>query len=93
MSNCILLWEQEDEPNNPPNCPNCGRWLKWEGWETGYSCKCNGIINIRGSGDEDEDDEYDEGAMRVCKKPEGWKDEWGTWLSDRVDIPRGKVNG
>jgi len=86
MSSCIILYEQEDIPNHPPNCPSCGRWLKWEGWEKGYSCKCDGVINIRGSGETEGEYDDDEYAMRVCKKPEGWKTEWGTWLSDRVDI-------
>ncbi len=64
---CVVMY-QEDEYRGQPNCPNCGRFLKWNGWELGFSCKCEGIFCIFGSGDPDVDDvEY---AIRVCKIPD-----------------------
>ena len=65
MSECMVCWENDDYQGPPPNCPNCGRFLKWNGWEEGYSCVCNGIITIPGSGDPEYDDS--DVALRVCK--------------------------
>ena len=71
MSHCSIAYEVE-EYQGVSKCPVCGKYMKWHGWDKGYSCKCNGIINIRGSGDEEIDEEPCDYALRICKKPEGW---------------------
>ena len=71
MSSCTIAYET-DEYKGVSKCPVCAKFMKWHGWEKGYSCKCNQIINIRGSGDEDVDEEPVEWAIRICRKPEGW---------------------
>ena len=71
MSKCVTAYEA-DEYQGVGKCPVCGKYMKWHGWGKGYSCKCNEIINLRGHGDEEEDEKRATYAIRICKKPEGW---------------------
>ena len=84
MSRCIITYEYDDPSDipHPVNCPNCGKWLKWNPEKGIFSCVCNKIIHKKTTGDAEEDKEWDEEdlPLAVCKKPEGWKDEWGDWL-------------
>ncbi len=69
MTDCVVMYDEDNgghNPGYPPHCPACGRCLKWEGKE--YSCKCNRIMTIPGSGELDWDDsDY---AVRVCIIPQ-----------------------
>lgn len=83
MSYCISLTLDYDE-YRPPNCPNCGRFMGFS-YETNlHTCSCNGFLHHRSTGDAEMDAEYIEFGWTlpkaICKKPDGWKEEWGLWL-------------
>jgi hypothetical protein len=84
LSNCLILDDWGEEPPRHPNCPNCGRFLKWCPASGFYWCGCNGILYHYTTGDAEWDKEnIEEGIelpMAICKKPKGWKDEWGQFL-------------
>ena len=83
MSHCVVLYYDYDE-YSPPNCPGCGRFMGWDEETALHKCSCNGYLHHKTTGDPEVDQEYIEEGTKlpnaICKKPQGWKDEWGIWL-------------
>jgi len=76
---CIEIFYSEDYDSGfRMHCPNCGRFMKWNEETNEYTCVCNEIITLQGSGDKEIDkyqlDEYGKLPIRVCKKPQYYKD-------------------
>lgn len=85
MSHCVVLsLDYNDGEYIPPNCPNCGKFMGWDSKTGLHKCNCNGFLFHKTTGDPEEDAEYVEFGWTlptaICKKPEGWKDEWGLWV-------------
>jgi len=84
LNHCTILYHLDPDEGLPVNCPGCGRFMKWNP-ETGlYECSCNRYLYHKTTGDPDLDRERLELGLplndAICRKPPGWKDEWGQWL-------------
>ena len=84
MSSCIILYDIDPDEAVPINCPGCGKFMKWDHEKGLYTCTCNRYLYHKTMGDPDHDRERIELGLplndAICRKPEGWKDEWGMWV-------------